>query len=122
MTILATKCNSIVECKDGIDENNCEVPEWVLGVVFGSCLFLSMLSSVIALKHSRVKMIVVDDVEIENSSDKDVQALVVNSPNSCQRKHACRVLFTRKVAEYSGDEAKAMNALKVGVTDVKHRD
>ena len=113
VTILATKCNSIIECKDGIDEKDCDVPPLVLGLVLGSCLILSMISSAIALQCSRVKMVVLRELDIENSSDQDVEALVINSPKTCQRKEACWVLFNRKVAEHDGDKAKALNNLKV---------
>ena len=113
VTILATMCNSNVECKSGKDEKYCDVPPLVLGLVLGSCLVLSMFSSAIALQCSRVKMIVFNDLDIENSSDEDVEVLVVNSPNSCQKEHACRVLYDRKLAEHDGDQSKALNNLKV---------
>ena len=113
VTILASPCNSVKECKDDIDEKDCEVPPLILGLVLGSCFLVSKLSSVIALKYSRVKQEDVGDVDIENSDDEDVEALVVNSKNSVQRKKACWNLWERKFAQHDGDKAKAMNDLKV---------
>ena len=113
VTILATPCNSVEECKSGIDEKDCEVHPLILGLVIGSCFLVSKLSSVIALKYSRVKQEVVGDVDIENSNEEDVEALVVNSKNSVQRKKACWILWERKLAQHDGDKAKAMNNLKV---------
>ena len=55
-----------------------------------------------------------DDLEIENSADCEVQAMVVNSTNTTLRKKACRVLFNRRLAEHDGDKAEALNNLKVG--------
>ena len=79
VTILATPCNSVEECKDGKDEKDCEVPPEILGLVLGLCFFISGFSSAFALKRSRVKQEVVGDVDIEHSNDEDVEALVVNS-------------------------------------------
>ena len=59
-----------------------------------------------------------DDLEIENSADCDVQAMVVNSTNTTLRKKACWVLFNRRLAEHDGDKAKALNNLKVGYLTV----
>ena len=113
VTILATPCNSVEECKDDIDEEDCEVPPEILGLVLGLCFFISGFSSAFALKRSRVKQEVVGDVDIEHSNDEDVEALVVNSKNSVQRKKACWNLWERKLAQHDGDKAKAMNNLKV---------
>lgn len=112
VTIMATPCDSAEECKDGKDEKDCEV----LGLVLGLCFFISGFSSAIALKYSRVKQEDVGDVDIEHSNDKDVEALVVNSKNSVQRKKACWNLWERKIAKHDGDKAKAMNDLKVSNT------
>ena len=114
VTIQAIKCNSQKECKSGKDEEDCDVPKWVLGVVFGSCLLLAMLSSYIALQCSKVKMKVDKyDLEIENSMDCDVQIIVVNSRNTSLRKKACWVLFQRKLDENNGNKPTALNNLKV---------
>ena len=114
VTIPAIKCNSQKECKSGKDEEDCDVPKWVLGVVFVLCLLLAMLSSYIALQCSKVKMKVdEDDLEIENSMDCDVQAIVVNSTNTSLRKKACWVLFQRKLDENNGNKPTALNNLKV---------
>ena len=115
VTILATPCNSVEECKDGKDEKDCEVPPEILGLVLGLCFFISGFSSAFALKRSRVKQEVVGDVDIEHSNDEDVEALVVNSKNSVQRKKACWNLWERKFAQHEGDKAKAMNNLKVSM-------
>ena len=115
VTILAIPCNSNQECKSGEDEKDCDVPRWIYLVVLGSCLLISKLSSVIALLCAKIKMKVdKDDLEIENSADCDVQAMVVNSTNTTLRKRACRVLFNRKLSEHNGNKAKALNNLKVG--------
>ena len=115
VTILAIPCNSYQECKSGEDEKDCDVPRWIYLVVLGSCLLISKLSSVIALLCAKIKMKVdKDDLEIENSADCDVQAMVVNSTNTSLRKKACWVLFNRRLAEHDGDKAKALNNLKVG--------
>ena len=115
VTILATPCNSHQECKKGKDEKDCDVPQWIYLVVFGSCLLISTVSSVIAFLYAKIEMKVdKDDLEIENSADSEVQAVVVNSTNTALRKKACRVLFNRRLAEHDGDKAKALNNLKVG--------
>ena len=115
VTILAIPCNSHKECKFGEDEKDCDVSRWVLGLVLGSCLLLSMVSSAIAIQCAKIKLKVdKDDLEIENSADCDVQAMVVNSTNTTLRKKACWVLFNRRLAEHDGDKAKALNNLKVG--------
>ena len=123
VTILAIQCNSYQECKSREDEKDCDVPRWIYLVVLGSCLLISKLSSVIALLCAKIKMKVDnDDLEIENSADCDVQAMVVNSTNTSLRKKACWVLFNRRLAEHDGDKAKALNDLKVGylaVADTK---
>ena len=113
VTILATPCNSHQECKKGKDEKDCDVPQWIYLVVLGLCLLISKLSSAISLKYSRVKQEDVGDVDIENSNDEDVEAMVVNSKISVQRKKACWNLWERKLAQHDGDKAKAMNNLKV---------
>ena len=114
VTILAIHCNSLKECKSGKDEKDCDVPQWILLVVLGSCLLISTISSAIALLYAKIKMKVdKDDLEIENSADCDVQAMVVNSTNTSLRKKACWVLFNRRLAEHDGDKAKALNDLKV---------
>ena len=119
VTILAIPCNSNQECKSGEDEKDCDVPRWIYLVVLGSCLLISKLSSVIALLCAKIKMKVdKDDLEIENSADCDVQAMVVNSTNTSLRKKACWVLFNRRLAEHDGDKAKALNNLKVGYLTV----
>ena len=119
VTILAIPCNSNQECKSGEDEKDCDVPRWIYLVVLGSCLLISKLSSVIALLCAKIKMKVdEDDLEIENSADCDVQAMVVNSTNTTLRKKACWVLFNRRLAEHDGDKAKALNNLKVGYLTV----
>ena len=119
VTILAIPCNSNQECKSGEDEKDCDVPRWIYLVVLGSCLLISKLSSVIALLCAKIKMKVdKDDLEIENSADCDVQAMVVNSTNTTLRKKACWVLFNRRLAEHDGDKAKALNNLKVGYLTV----
>ena len=115
VTILAIPCNSQEECKSGKDEKDCDVPQWIYLVVFGSCLLISTVSSVIAFLYAKIEMKVdKDDLEIENSADSEVQAVVVNSTNTTLRKKACRVLFSRRLAEHDGDKAKALNDLKVG--------
>ena len=114
VTILAIPCNSQKECKSGIDEEDCDVSRWVLGVVLGSCLLISTVSSAIAILYAKIEIKVdKDDLDIENSTDCDVQALVVNSTNTTLRKKACWVLFNRRLAEHDGDKAKALNDLKV---------
>ena len=113
VTILATNCNSQEECKDGIDEKNCEASRWNLAIVLGCCLFLSTLSSAIVLRCSKVKMIVDNVGDIENYSDKDLEALVGNTQESSQRRKACKVLFDRKMVEHNRFQAKALNAIKV---------
>ena len=55
-----------------------------------------------------------DDLDIENSADCEVQAMVVNSTNTTIRKKACLVMFHRKLAEHDGNKARALNNLKVG--------
>merc|ERR1712173_273191 len=113
VTILAMQCNSQEECKSGKDEKDCDVPQWVLLVVLGSCLLISTVSSAIALLYAKIEMKVdKDDLEIENSTDCEVQAMVVNSTNTTIRKKACQVLFNRRLAEHDGDKAKALNDLK----------
>ena len=115
VNIPAVKCNSHEECKEGKDEKDCDVPQWIYLVVFGSCLLISTVSSVIAFLYAKIEMKVDnDDLEIENSADCDVQAMVVNSTNTSLRKKACWVLFNRRLAEHDGDKAKALNNLKVG--------
>ena len=115
VTILAIPCNSQKECKSGIDEEDCDVSRWVLGVVLGSCLLISTVSSTIAILYAKIEIKVdKDDLDIENSTDCDVQTLVVNSTNTTLRKRACRVLFNRKLSEHNGNKAKALNNLKVG--------
>ena len=115
VTILAIQCNSLKECKSGKDEKDCDVPQWIYLVVFGSCLLISTVSSVIAFLYAKIEMKVdKDDLDIENSADCEVQAMVVNSTNTTLRKKACRVLFNRRLAEHDGDKAKALNNLKVG--------
>ena len=114
VTIPAIKCNSQKECKSGEDEEDCVVPKWVLGVVFGLCLLLAMLSPYITLQCSKVKMKVdEDDLEIENSMDCYVQIIVVNSTNTSLRKKACWVLFQRKLGKNNGNKPTALNDLKV---------
>ena len=120
MTILATKCNSQVECKDGTDEKACAIPSWVLYTISGSFLFFSLLISIITLHCSEVKKIeVVSDVDIKDSSDKDVEALV--SQKGCQRKEACQVLYDRKMDEHNGHQGKALNALKVSFRSIEFK-
>ena len=115
VTILAIQCNSLKECKSGKDEKDCDVPQWIYLVVFGSCLLISTVSSVIAFLYAKIEMKVdKDDLEIENSADSEVQAVVVNSTNTTLRKKACQVLFNRKLSEHNGNKAKALNNLKVG--------
>ena len=114
VNIPAVKCNSHEECKEGKDEKDCDVPQWIYLAVFGSCLLISTVSSVIAFLYAKIEMKVdKDDLEIENSADSEVQAVVVNSTNTTLRKKACQVLFNRRLAEHDGDKAKALNDLKV---------
>ena len=115
VNIPAVKCNSHEECKEGKDEKDCDVPQWIYLAVFGSCLLISTVSSVIAFLYAKIEMKVdKDDLDIENSADCEVQAMVVNSTNTTIRKKACLVMFHRKLAENDGNKARALNNLKVG--------
>ena len=113
MTILATKCNGEEECKYGIDEEDCEASRWILAIVLGLCLVVFVGISVSVLYCSKLKMVVVTDVDFNDLGDKDLEVLVSTAQGSMQRRKACEVIYDRKLVEHDRIQAKALNALKV---------
>ena len=112
--ILAKICNGEIECHDIVDEKDCQDTKRNLAIVLASCLLVFLLSSTLFLYHSKIQKIVGEEVWfMDNSSDEELEVLVVNSQEVCHREQACRVLFERKLTKHNGQMGRAINDLKV---------
>ena len=111
--ILAKKCNGIPECHLDEDEKYCQDTGRNLAIVLASCLVVFLVSSTLFLYHSKIQKIVGEVWFLDNSSDEELEVLVVNSHEVCQREQACRVLFERKLTKHNGQMGSAINDLKV---------
>ena len=111
--ILAKKCNGIPECHLDEDEKYCQDTGRNLAIVLASCLVVFLVSSTLFLYHSKIQKIVGEVWFMDNSSDEELEVLVVNSHEVCQREQACRVLFERKLTKHNGQMGSAINDLKV---------
>ena len=112
--ILAIPCNNIVECSDGIDEENCGFENWILGIALGAGLLIITIIStlMVSLIELNDYSQTIDLKEVsENENAIEVRNLVIQLQQTDHELYN-KIYFEMVLDQFQANYSQTLNYCK----------
>ena len=110
--ILATVCNGVPECQDGIDEDNCPDTTKTTIIVLVICFIVFLSTSCVVIRMTKLQK-PKDIPQLDSLSDQELIHLATVYQDTDFGKLVCKVLYQNYLKICQGRHAQTMNHLKV---------